>query len=224
MDKILEALGATDEAHALRIIAEFKSAATSLHSLTGRETFALQLPVMQARCTFVAAVEAKTGKTGQDSVLGVLEVWKESHDSATKTAADLAAAQVELENLKFDRAISEAKTAGKLTKAGEDKYRELFTSKKLALVGIQTALELTEPNPALVNARLLTPPAAPAAVAGGTPAFDSTKKFEDYTVDEMATAREYGQVDADQYKVLRKDWEGRGKPALKQKPSASAAA
>jgi hypothetical protein len=41
------------------------------------------------------------------------------------------------------------------------------------------------------------------------------RKYEDYTVDEMATAREYGQLSPAAYKTLRKDWENRGKPAIR---------
>lgn len=219
MDKILEALGATDEAHALRIIAEFKSAATSLHALTGRETFALQLPVMQARCAFVSSVEAKTGKSGSDAVLGVLEVWKESHDGAQKTATELATAKVELEGMKFEKLISDAKAACKLTPAGETKYRAHFTNKTLALPGIETALELMEPNPALVNAKTLQQPphvaaVAPAVGANGT-VVDPSKKYEDYTALEISDLRDSGALDKNDYAKLRQDWTARGKPAIK---------
>jgi hypothetical protein len=216
-DKIFEALGATDEAHALRIIAEFKSAATALHALTGREAFALSLPVVQAKFTFAASVETKTGKAGQDAVMGVLEVWKDSHDGAAKTAADLSSARVELEGMKFEKVISDAKAACKLTPAGEAKYRQHFTNKTLALAGIETALELTDPNPALVNARTLHEPAV-APTAGGAPVaagVDPTKKYEDYTALELSNLRDSGAIDKTAYAALRQDWSNRGKPAIK---------
>lgn len=217
-DKIFEALGATDEAHALRIIAEFKSAATSLHALTGRESFALQLPVIQARCTFVNTVEAKTGKTGQDAVMGVLEVWKESHESATKLGADLSAARVELEGMKFEKCMSDAKAANKLTTDGEAKFRAHFASKTLGIAGIETALELMQPIPALVNAQTLQQPTVlPPAVgsAGTTPVVDPSKKYEDYTAREMSDMRSDGTLDKNAYAALRQTWLRDGQPPVK---------
>lgn len=217
MDKILEALGATDEAHALRIIAEFKSAATSLHALTGRESFALQLPVIQARCTFVSTVEAKTGKTGEEA-LGMLTAWKGSHETVELVQKELGETKGKLEKLETDGMFTSARAECKIDKAAEDDMRKEMSSGALTLVAAKTALKHMRPIQALVNAQTLQQPALlPPAVgsAGTAPVVDPSKKYEDYTAREMSDMRSDGTLDKNAYAALRQTWLRDGQPPVK---------
>lgn len=83
-DKILKALGATDEHDALRIIAEGNQFMADVKAATGEETFVSALSVIKAGVGLSRDLVAVTGKNSAPEQFGVLLAFKASAEELPK--------------------------------------------------------------------------------------------------------------------------------------------
>jgi len=221
-ERIFQMIGAKDEADAVRILTAQDGFLANVFALTKTDNLEGAIGALRATDAFVAAVNTRTGKTGEGS-LGVLQAWSDSHTELPKTREQLTAAKAKVENFAIEKLITDARNEGKLDKAQEDKIRARITAGTMNSESLAASLEIMAPNPALVNARELREPPreAPAAGSGGMPTLAQSvagKPYEEFSPDQWANIRDQDGGEAI-YQAARQDWINRGKPS--RKPAAA---
>jgi len=218
----LQALGAKDENEALRNAMDSTKLLTDLVSATGAKNVDEALAVVRSNAKLIGSLETVTGKKGDES-LGAVQAWKGSHEALPAVQTQLTEATGKLETFEIETMISKAKNECKLDKSGEDKLRAKLQSGEFTIATARGALEFAHPIAALVNAKALQQPAVlpenlreapPVSTAAG---YDPSKKYEDYTPDEMGSLRQSGAIDKNTYATMRQQWIADGRPTVKTK-------
>ena len=97
-----------------------------------------------------SSVETATGKTGSEAV-GVIQAWKQSHDTLPAAQARLAELETSAEAREIDNVIAAGKEAKKLTPAAEARIRDLYAKRDITLAGARAMVETMLPVQALAS-------------------------------------------------------------------------
>lgn len=219
LEAILQALGAKDENEGLRNAMSTASLLTDLMTATGARTVEDALNVVRGTVKLIGALESLTGKKGDESV-GVATAWKGSHEQLPAVQTQLTEATGKLQTFEIETMITKAKLDNKLTPDGEKKLRVQLADGTFSIKQGAAMLDMMHPIPALENAARLQPPGQTPVQNGAPPPVlvDPSKKYEDYTPDEMGSMRQSGAIDKNTYATLRTQWiaDGRPTPAVKK--------
>jgi hypothetical protein len=203
-DRILKALGATDELEALRIVAEANQFLADVKAATGDETFAGALTVIAGSIRASRELAKVTEKAAEGEQVGTVLAWKSSHDQ-------LPAARAEIETLKeagrkrdVADLITRGRAEGKLTPATAAFWETRNSSELEAFLACA---------PRVIPGDAKAPVEAKGgetkiAVNGALTDADGNA-YEDIKPMKRAAMKS---EDSELYNALRKDWETRGKP------------
>lgn len=213
VDKLLEALGATDENDALRLLAEGNQFMEDVKQATGRETFEGALSVLRSSVSFARDLEKQTEKTTPEA-LGVVLAWKSAFEKLPAVEARVGELE-ETVRLKDVQALiaqglqkpgpGASEHAGKLTQATAEFWKTQPVAQLRAFLAVAPRVMPTEASQPSVNPNSGSPDLAKTHADA---AF-STKKYEDITPSERA---EINRTDPILYAALREDWVARGEP------------
>jgi len=211
-DKLLEALGATDEMEALRLMAEINQFLTDIKGATGRDTFAGSLQVLRASIGLSRDIEKTTEKPGAEAH-GVVLAWKSAFERLPSVEARVIELEESVRTKDVAALIAQAlqkpgagasEHAGKLTPATAEYFKTRTVEELRGFLAVAPrVMPVIDHQPA-------GDPKAGAAASSAAAAAYGTKKYEDIGPSERAALND---SDPLLYAALRNDWIERGEPA-----------
>ena len=214
-DRILKALGATDEHEALRMVAEASEFMQNINQLTGRETYAGSLEVIRNDNTLSHEILATTEKKNSAEALGTVLAWKSASVELPKAqervneleeagrARDVAA--LIKSALSTAAPSSENPHAGKLVPATAKFWETRAASELEAFLAVAPRVIPTAATP---GAGATTSNAT--QVVNGRAADAQGRKYEEISASERASLK---RSDSVLFNALREDWIAAGRPA-----------
>lgn len=224
-DRILKALGATDEHDALRMVAEAAEFMQGINALTGRDTYNGSLEFLRSATALTREVLAATDKKETSEALGVVLAFKASHEELPKVQTKVC----ELEEAGRQRDVAALIKAGLSTQppSAENPHAGKLVPATAKFWETRTAAELESflavaprviPTAATPGASNASTTSASATVVNGRAADTKGRTYEQITPSERAALKK---SDPDLFNALRTDWEAAGKPAQATVASAS---
>jgi hypothetical protein len=214
-DRILKALGATDELEALRLVAEASDFMQSVHAITGVSTYAASLEALKAHAALCREVVAATEKPSAEA-LGVVLAWKSDAAKVPDLNARVATLEEEGRTRDVDALIAKALDtgapsdlnphAGKLTKPQADYLRDEL---KLNAAQLESYLK-TKSRELPVPAKQGKTDLSKATNGAGRVVDTQGRTYEQIPSPERVTMKK---SDPDLFNAIREDWIAAGKPA-----------
>ena len=202
-DRILKALGATDELEALRIVADANAFMGDVKSATGAETFAAALETIKSSVGLSREISKITEKSVSAESLGTVLAWKSSHEQVPGLNEKVA--NLEEEGRKRDVAdlIAQGQREGKLTPATAKHFEARSAEELRTFLAVAPRVIPSEHKQPKTEIAVGTNANGAAAAADG-------RAYEDMKPAERSSLKK---SDPDLFNAIRSDWERRGKPA-----------
>jgi len=213
-DKLLEALGATDENEALRMMAETNQFLQDVKEATGRDSFDGARSVLRSAIPFAREIEKHTDKPMTEAI-GVVLAWKSSHDKLPAVEAKVTELEESIRVKDVMALIAQglqkpgpgaSEHAGKITPATAEYWKTRNVSEVRQYLAVAPRVLEMQQRPPTGD-----PKESAHANTAASAAF-SGRKYEDITPSERA---ELNETDPLLYNALRDDWIVRGEPAGK---------
>jgi hypothetical protein len=213
-NRILAALGATDELEALRLVAEAGEFMQSVHKVTGFTTYTESLEVLKTNAGLSREVLAATEKPAAEA-LGTVLAWKADAAKVPEMSTRIATLEEEGRTRDVDALINQALAtdapsdlnphAGKLTKPQAAYLRDV-----LKLDATQMASYLGTKNRELPMPTKQGKAEIAAATNGAGRICDTQNRtYEQIPTPERVALKK---SDPDLFNAIRSDWEAAGKP------------
>lgn len=216
-DRIIKALGATDEHDALRMVAEASEFMQAVHAVTGRETYTASLETIRANSQLAREILTATDKKEGAEALGSVLAWKASHETLPGVQTRCGELEEEGRKRDVDALIKMGLSpdapsalnpyAGKLVPATAKLWESEPAAKLKAFLDVAPRVLPSAASPGASNS---SSAAASATVVNGRACDAKGRKYEDIPTPERASMKK---SDPDLFNALREDWIAAGRPA-----------
>jgi hypothetical protein len=223
-DRVIKALGATDEFEALRLVTEASEFMQAVHAVTGVTTYADSLSVLKTNADLTKQILATTEKPAAEA-LGVILAWKTDAAKVPDLNARVSTLEEEGRTRDVDALIkmgletgapSELNPhAGKLTKPQAEYLRDTLKLNADQLTAYLKTKGREIPMPAKPGNADVT---ATGVRVGDRVCDSQNRTYEQIPTPERAALKK---SDPDLFNVLRSDWEAAGKPSAQAASAAN---
>jgi hypothetical protein len=213
-DRVIKALGASDEFEALRLVTEASEFMQAVHAVTGVTTYAESLSALKLNADLTKQVLATTEKPAAEA-LGVILAWKSDASKVPDLNARVSTLEEEGRTRDVDALIKMGLEtgapsdlnphAGKLTKPQAEYLRDTL---KLNAQQLESYLK-TKGREIPVPAKQGKTELSNATNVSGRVCDQQGRTYEQIPTPERAGLKK---TDADLFNALREDWIAAGKP------------
>ncbi len=204
-DRILKALGATDEHEALRIVAEANQFLADVKGATGRDTFVAALEVINGAVALSREIGVVTEKPIAAEQLGTVLAWKSAHILVPELTTKVAELEEAGRKRDVNDLIAKGKLDGKLTPATAAFWETRNASELEAFLAVAPRVIPGEAKPGTTQVT----PTAIAKNANGRVADAKNRVYEQIPTPERASLKK---SDPELFNALREDWLAAGSP------------